>query len=478
MIFTILILITANTIYTQPDTLWTKTFGGSNYDLGFSVQQTLDGGFIITGATSYGAGSGDVWLIKTNASGDTVWTKTFGGSNNDYGNSVQQTTDGGYIVTGGTFSYGAGGADVWLIKTGENGDVQWNNTFGSNDNEQGECVQQTTDGGFIIVGFTGSYGEGAWDVWLIKTDENGVELWSKTFGGSDWDNGNSVQQTSDGGYIITGSIEYEAGDSDVLLIKTDASGDTVWTKTFGGSNDDSGLSVQQTIDGGYVLTGYTESYGAGGADVWLIKTDASGDTVWTNTFGGSGYDRGYSVQQTTGGGYIITGYNKSLGGGVEDVWLIKTNASGDTVWTNAWGLNGGKGYSVQQTSDGGYIITGGIEYEAGGADVLLILVAPDTGFIAIEDSPRLYPNSFLLDQNYPNPFNPTTTISFELSMSTTVNLSIYNVTGQLVETLVSEHKNVGYHSVIWNASGVGSGLYFYRIEAGEYTETKKCVIIK
>jgi len=474
-------IIFPNTTYGQPETLWTKTFGGGSYDRGYCVQQTSDGGYILTGSTSsYGAGGADVWLIKTDASGDTLWTKTFGGTDYDYGNSVQQTSDGGYIIIGSTESYGLGEMDAWLIKTDSSGDTLWTKTYGGNNEDGGISVQQTSDGGYVLACYTESYGSGYSDFWLIKTDADGDTLWTRTYGGNNSEGCKSVQQTSDGGYIIAGSTEsYGLGEMDAWLIKTDSSGDTLWTKTYGGDSDDRCLSVCQTSDGGYILTGSTSSYGAGGADVWLVKADTSGRMVWGKTYGGSGYDRGKSVEQITDGGYIIVGYNKSINDGAEDTWLIKTNASGDTVWTKSFGLFGSKGYSIQQNSDGGYIITGSyIDNFASHDDVLLILIAPDTGSVLIENDLKIYPNLFLLNQNYPNPFNPVTTISYQLPKSNFVQLSIYNITGQLIETLVNGHNNAGYHTVLWNASEVGSGLYFYRIEAGEYTETKKCLILK
>ena len=203
-------------------------------------------------------------------------------------------------------------------------------TFGGSKVDNGSSIQQTADGGYIIAGETSSYGAGAADVWLIKTDASGDTAWTRTFGGSESDHGRSIQQTADGGYIIAGETNsYGAGVFDVLLIKTDASGDMVWTRTFGGSEDDGGYSIQKTADGGYIIAGYTTSYGAGGYDVWLIKTDASGDMVLTSTFGGSGSDRGNSIQQTADGGYIIVGRTSSYGAGGRDVLLIKTDEDGN-----------------------------------------------------------------------------------------------------------------------------------------------------
>jgi hypothetical protein len=261
---------------------WEQTFGGGDDDVGYSVQQTTDGGYIITGGTSsFGNGSSDVYLIKTDGSGTEQWTKTFGGTDHDYGFSVQQTTDGGYIITGRTGSFG--NADVYLIKTDGSGTEQWTKTFGGTDYEEGWSVQQTTDGGYIITGQTESFGNGYYAVYLIKTDGSGTEQWTKTFGGTDIDRGYSVQQTTDGGYIITGwTSSFGNGSSDVYLIKTDGSGTEQWTKTFGGTDNDNARSVQQTTDGGYIITGWTESFGNGYHDVYLIKTDGNGNV--TSTF--------------------------------------------------------------------------------------------------------------------------------------------------------------------------------------------------
>ena len=203
-----------------------------------------------------------------------AWNKTFGGTSYDGASSVQQTFDGGYILAGYTYSYGAGSSDFWLVKTYSDGSKQWDKTFGGNDYDCIFSVQQTSDGGYILAGVTGSYGAGNGDLWLVKADSEGNEQWNRTFGGIDPDCAVSVQQTSDDGYILAGYTEsYGAGRSDFWLVKTDSKGNKEWDKTFGGTDHDEVSSVQQTSDGGYILAGDTMSYDTGNGDFWLVKTD-------------------------------------------------------------------------------------------------------------------------------------------------------------------------------------------------------------
>ena len=358
---------------TEPLKGWSKTFGGKDDDTGRCVQQTLDGGYIIAGVTkSYGAGGYDFWLIKTDKYGNEQWNKTFGGTGDDCANWVQQTSDGGYIIVGWTESYGAMGRDPWLIKVDENGNEEWNKTFkGTYADEWANYVQQTSDGGFILAGIIGSY-TGIIDGWVIKTDAYGNEKWNKTFGGKAWDEVFSVQQTSDGGYILAGYTFSYRRFRQSWLIKTDENGNEVWNKAFGKFYAEGASSVQQTSDGGYVLTGEVRS---DNGDVLLIKTDANGYEQFRKKFGGIQEDFGSCVKQTSDG-YIIAGYTGSYGAGKKDAWLIKTDKYGNERWNKTFGgVADDYFYSVQQTSDSGYIMVGSTESQGvGGSDLWLVRI--------------------------------------------------------------------------------------------------------
>jgi hypothetical protein len=375
-------------------------------------------------------------------------------------------------------SYGAGGWDVYLIKTNSNGDSLWTRTFGGALNEAGYSVQQTSpDNGYIITGYTASYGAGSWDVYLIKTDSSGDTLWTQAFGGTESDVGYNVQQTSDGGYIITGrTSSFGAGSFDVYLLKTDSNGSILWTKTFGGTELDMGYSVQQTSDGGYIVTGGTSSYGAGWADVYLIKTDSSGDTLWTQTYGGIWGENGSSIQQTTDGGFIVAGTTMSFGSpGDDNFYLIRTDSSGDTLWTQTFGgTNTDQGTSVQQTSDGGFIVTGTTRsYGAGGFDVYLIKLEPETG---IEEESESITPSITLGSIDPNPFSSNLSITCSIPEQNTVKLAIFDLTGRLVEELISDQLPAGTHTLIWSPSeSIPNGCYLIEFNACGYHEVRRCL---
>lgn len=326
---------------------WEKIYDNGT---GQSVQQTVDGGYIIAGTKYISESTQKVQLIKTDDLGDTIWTKTYGNMYYNRGNHVCTTIDGGYIVCGSTRVDSI--INTYLIKVNEFGDTLWTRIYSGNN---GYSICQTYDSGYIITGSTNNFS----DVYLLKTDSLGYTLWTKTYGGSNNDWGLSVKQTNDSGYIITGTTYINDTIKDeVYLIKTDKNGDTVWTKTYGGLYNDNGFSVEQTLDGGYIIIG-NFSPSISEDKVYLIKTNQIGDTIWTKKYGEESRNYGYSLDLTIDGGYILSGLT-AHDGYPDNVYLIKTDDNGDTLWTRIFGqLDSSElGRSVQQTLDGGYIISG------------------------------------------------------------------------------------------------------------------------
>lgn len=362
------------------DTLWTRTYGGTSGDFGHSIQQTTDGGYIVTGyLRSLGADGSDIWLLKTDANGDTLWTRKLGGGDNEHGFSVQQTADGGYIIAGNVYSFRTYRDDVILVKTDADGNSEWIRTYGGSENDYAYSVLQTLDGGYIVAGRTNSFGAGSNDFYVVKTRFNGSSQWERTFGGTDSDGAWSIQQATDGGYVIVGyTFSYGAGNGDVYMVKIDSDGNSMWTRTYGGSGGDKAYSVQKTNDGGYILTGVTGP--SGNRDVYLVKTDANGNLLWAQTYGGSGWDFGRSVRQTSDGGYIIAGYGDSYGEGAFDAFLVKTDSDGNSLWTHSYGGSvDDYALSVLQTSDDDFVFVGYTQsFGAGLDDVYLVRLAGGT----------------------------------------------------------------------------------------------------
>jgi len=330
------------------------------YNRGNSVKQTPDGGYVVVGRTvSFGGGGVQAYLIRTDAIGNTLWSKNYGGRGSEEGHCIQVTHDGGFIITGYSNSFGSGKKDVYLLRTNGDGDTLWTKTYGGAGIDGGMSVWECKDHGFIIAGETYSYGKGTVNAYLIRTDSKGDTLWTRVFGGNGIEQGNSVQETSDGGFIITGRTNsFGAGDYDVYLIRTDNKGHKLWMQTFGGTGSEEGKAVKQTNDNGFIIAGYTKSFGAGGTDMYLIKVDKDGNEEWTKTFGGRTDDIATGVAQTHEGGYIAAGYSNSFGRGV-DAYLVRTDEKGNVKWANTYGDESDDfGNAVDQTEDGGFVIGG------------------------------------------------------------------------------------------------------------------------
>lgn len=261
----------------------------------------------------------------------------FGGNGYDVGYDVKQTLDNGYIITGSTSSFGQGNTDLYLVRLDSMGRRKFEKSFGSYNNEIGKSVIQLTDSGFVAIGYTNSSGFGGYDIYLLRTDKNGNLLWQKTIGGSDWDFAYSLQETFDGGFVIAGTTySYGRGNADGYVVKTDNGGNVIWTKTYGGIHDDEFKSVVQTADGGFALTGYTKSYNdVNSGDVWVFKLDIMGDSVWCKFYGGSREDFGNQVMQHPSGELYVVGGTKSYGANLNYVngYALQLQNNGTLIGT-------------------------------------------------------------------------------------------------------------------------------------------------
>jgi len=312
--------------------LWSNIFGTTDLQRRCSGQQTSDGGFIFTGTViDHETHNYDIYLIKADAEGNEVWNRRFGDSNADQAHSVLQTLDGGYIIAGSHDFYdGSSNPDIYVIKTDAEGNEEWSKRFGGPGNDWAQSIQHTLDGAYIVTGVTRACRGCEGDIYLLKIDTDGNELWSNTF---DYgrDLAFSVTQTSDGGYCVLGKTEPSGGgDIDICLIKTDADGNEQWTKIFDYSDSDWAHCVQQTSDGGYIIAGQTYTNNGMSYDAYLIKTDTEGKKQWGKTYGGSDSDMAYSVQQTPDGGYIFTGHHgKHYNSFVSKIYVVKTDSNGN-----------------------------------------------------------------------------------------------------------------------------------------------------
>ena len=358
-----------------------NTFGGNSVDKARGVIEAADGGYVVAGCTaSKGAGSYDMWVLKLNNAGEKVWDKTFGGNEFDEAYAITNTPDGGYIVAGYTASKGAGGSDMWVLKLNNNGEKVWDKTFGGKDRDEARYIVPTADGGYAVAGYTYSKGAGSYDMWLVKIDADGIMQWDKTFGGVGGDGISSMVVMPDGGYGIVGRTQKKEGRNyNMWVLKLDAMGNKIWDKTFGKS---SSYEVAQSVvasNGGYVITGYTNSKGAGKTDVWILKLDSKGKIIFDKTFGGRQNDKPFSIFPAKDGGYVIAGYTNSKGAGKADAWIFKLDATGQKIWDKTFGGSAiDEIYAVIETADGGYVLAGYTNSKgAGSYDVWVLKIDKD-----------------------------------------------------------------------------------------------------
>lgn len=361
------------------DIVWEKTHGRSEYDRAESIVDSGDGQFMVAGRTSsFGAGGLDAYLLKIDGNGNKVWEKTCGGSGDDVANCIVQSGDGGYVVAGWTTSFGAGLRDVYLLKIDSSGNKIWEKAYGGHSGDGAFSIVESGNGEFIAAGITTSFGAGNASAYLLKIDSDGNKVWEKTYGGNKDDVANWIIRSGDDGFIVTGWTDsFGAGGLDFYLLKIDGDGSKVWEKAYGGSDDDEAIGIVESGDGGFIVAGYTTSEFE---DVCLLKIDADGNKVWEKTYGGNDDDWAYRIVQSGEGGFIITGVTYSFGAGYMDMYLLKIDGDGNKIWETAiGGSEDDEPWEIIETGDGTFMVAGyTMSFGAGDADVYLLKIRDNT----------------------------------------------------------------------------------------------------
>lgn len=500
------ILFVSNTNAQAPAIEWQKSFGGSGRDRATSIQPTDDGGYIVAGTSDSNNGDvtgnhggADYWVVKLDATGTIEWQKSYGGSGIDIANSIKSTSDGGYIVAGltqsndGDVTVNYGFSDYWIVKLNSIGNILWQKSFGGSKSDVANSIQITPDGGYVVAGgtrsnngdVTGNHGS-YYDYWVLKLDAIGDLQWQKCFGGSSEDHAYNIQLTLDGGYILVGQSFYNGGDVtgnngayDYWVVKLDTNGVLQWQKSLGGSSYDIAYHIKPTTDGGYVITGYTESNNGdvtgyhGSQDAWVVKIDAIGNIQWQKSLGGSSYDVAYATQNTSDGGYIVASSSNSNDGdvsgnhGIGDIWIVKLNSVGSIQWQKSMGGSGSESANaIQTTADGGYIVAGSTDStdgdvtgNHGGVDFWVVKLAPD----ALGTSTYNKDNIII----YPNPVQNVLQIQ-SATLAQISKVKIIDVQGKIVLEQTQNTNTI-------NVETLAKGIYLLETYSGNEKQISKFI---
>tara|TARA_R100000935_G_scaffold15425_1_gene30765 strand:- start:40177 stop:41697 length:1521 start_codon:yes stop_codon:yes gene_type:complete len=484
---------------TAPTIEWESSFSSGGNDDCFHILPTQDGGYLAAGHTFTSNMYPDYWLIKLDSSGEMEWEKIIGGSFAESPREIIATPDNGYIIVGrsqsvdGDISGNIGTFDFWVVKINSIGEIQWEKSYGGTQFDEALSIIMTPDNNYVIAGNTASNDvdvtghQGLVDYWVIKIDGSGNLLWQKTMGGTRDDRAESIKNTPDGGFIVAGytdssdgDVSEHLGEDDYWIVKLNAAGEIEWEKTYGGSDVDLARDIQVTIDGNYIVFGYTASNDVdvtdnnGGFDVWVVKLDDTGNIIWQKNFGGSENDYSLSGKATLDGGIVVGGSTHSNNGdvtynrGSADVWIVKLYASGDLRWESTFG---GSNYelsnSIEKTADGGYILGGYSESSDGNVsnptpalgDIWIAKLEPEvldiTEFTEIGISAS------------PNPVQNSLNVTSKLPIG---NIKIYNGSGEFINSYLIKSNNTNI-----DMSQYSSGVYMLEVENEEHRKTLKII---
>lgn len=491
-------------VFAQPAIEWQKSYGGSSSDSAYSIIQNSDGDYVIAGLAfsndgdvTGNHGSNDFWIIKINSEGVLLWQKAFGGSDIDEAYSISQVEDGGYIVAGssrssdGDLSENKGLQDFWIVKLDNMGEMEWQKSLGGTGDDVAYSAKQTTDGGYIVAGFTESNNgdvtnnNGKFDYWVVKLDSNGILEWQKTLGGIEDDKAYSVLQTIDGGYIVAGYTNSNNGDVsgnhggwDIWVVKLNNIGDIQWQKAFGGSSLEITRSIIQTPEGDFIIAGASHSNDGdvsgnhGDGDFWIFKINETGSILWQNSLGGTLQETSHSAFYTQDNGVIAAGRSRSNDGdvshnyGSNDYWVVKLDYNGELQWQKPLGgSNNDVAMSVIQDSDLNYLIAGmsvsndgDVTNNHGGHDFWIVKLNSNIGIEEFYTGIRFYPN----------PVNNTLHIKTANHVVDTV--KIYSATGALIEIF-----EVNTITPVIDVSSLATGVYFVHLHSGKKMAAKKFI---
>ncbi len=457
-----------------PDIEWGRTFGGAGNDYGYGVVECIDKSFIAIGSTnSSGNGDYDVYGVKVDSTGYPLWSKTYGGTNDDFGYSICPADNGQYLIVGSTNSSGNGLSDIYVLCINENGDSVWARTYGDSLNETGYSITKTQDNNYMIAGMTNSYGAGGNDILAIKINPAGELIWEKTYGEIYDDIAYSVSATSDGGSIMTGTT-YSSGNhsGDIYLLKIDSLGQVMWTTTSHSNENAMAFSVQQTQDCGYIVCG-SAYFVLLGYEWCLLRYDQHGGLVWSAFQGSLNHDFAYAVQEVGYKNYVIAG-NFSF-----EMYVVRADTQGLNVWMLIYGGAGTDcAHSVKKTSDGGYIIVGLTDsYGAGGNDLFLVKTYPDlTGTKEKTDTFQFEIPECVV---HPNPFYNRTIIEYHaIRQGCATKMAIYDITGRIVKSfsMLSDNQS----RIFWDGTDndrniLPPGVYYLVISSSKGQFSKKII---